>query len=123
MGTPRSDRGRSVEREIKLGAPPALDLPDLRNLVGRTVRLPRQRLWATYYDTPELRLWQRRITLRHRSGEEDGPGVWTLKLPGSAADDALERTELTWTGTVEVVPSHAVGILAGIVRHSYLEVV
>lgn len=76
----------SVERELKLGVWPEFALPDL----GRAVRgdsmdeTDEQHLAAVYYDTRDLRLLRRGVTLRHRTGERKG-GEWTLKLPGAVA--------------------------------------
>ena len=96
-------------------------LPDLRDLVKRTVRLPEQRLLATYFDTPDFRLWARKITLRHRSGEDEGIGTWTLKLPRSNAGRTLDRTELEWVGSLDFVPDQVNEILHGIVRRAMLQ--
>ncbi len=111
----------SLEREIKLKADLDLALPDLRSLVERTIRLPEQNLWATYFDTPDLRLWQRQITLRHRLGDPDALGMWTLKLPQGEAGPTIGRNEFTWPGPPDTVPDDVVAILRGIVRHSSLQ--
>ncbi len=71
----------TIEREAKLDADFDFALPGLRRVVPRSSLLPPQRLWSTYLDSTDLRLWAGRITLRHRLGEEEGPGIWTLKLP------------------------------------------
>ena len=111
----------SLEREIKLRADLGFTLPDLRALVEGTIRLPEQKLWATYFDTPDLRLWHRGITLRHRLGDQDATGIWTLKLPQGEAGRAIGRSELTRPGPPDTVPDDVVAILRGIVRHSSLE--
>ncbi len=91
-------------------------LPDLRGLVGRTERLPQQRLRTAYFDTADERLWDRGLTLRHRTAEV-GPGpTWTLKLPGGTAGSTLERTEVSWSGDRDEVPVDARSILRGLVR-------
>jgi hypothetical protein len=41
----------NIEREVKLVADGQFSIPDLRDLVKQTVRLPEQRLLATYFDT------------------------------------------------------------------------
>ena len=66
----------SVEREAKLIAPAGLGMPNLNELIPgtRAVSRPVQRLDATYYDTPDLRLARWGITVRHRGGEV-GSGV------------------------------------------------
>lgn len=72
-----------------------------------------------YFDTPDLRLWDRRITLRHRSG--GGHGTWTLKFPCDGREATLDRSELSWPGGLDTVPEDARRILAGLVRRSPLE--
>ena len=109
-----------IEREVKLGATQKYSLPDLRDLVKRTVRLPEQRLVATYFDTPDFRLWNRHITLRHRLGDDGGIGTWTLKLPQSSSALTLDRTELEWVGDPAVIPDPVNQILQGIVRRNAL---
>lgn len=111
---------RYAEREVKMSAGLEFELPDLRKLGLGTVHLPLQRLRTSYFDTQDLRLWQRGITLRHRVGEDDS-GTWTLKLPEESRDQALSRTEVSWPGEVRQVPSEATGILQGIVRRATLE--
>ena len=107
-----------IEREVKLAADPQFVLPDLRDLVKQTVRLPEQRLLAAYFDTPDHRLWARGITLRHRSGEGVGGGIWTLKLPREQTGTALERTELEWSGVVESMPGRIDELLLGVLRRT-----
>ena len=109
------------EREVKFGADLQFELPDLRKIVGSTKRLPEQSLRTAYFDTADLRLWGRGITLRHRAGEEGGTGKWTLKLPEVAEGSAVERTELSWTGPPDVTPPEALAILAGVLRHATLQ--
>lgn len=41
----------NVEREVKLAMEVRADLPDLRGVVGTSVRQPEQSLRADYYDT------------------------------------------------------------------------
>ncbi len=105
------------EREVKLDVGADFVLPDLRDLVEETSLLPEQELRATYFDTTELRLWDRGITLRHRQGEGPPPGTWTLKLPIGTRGAVLERSELTWPGPADAVPVEASWIVRGIVRH------
>ena len=86
------------EREAKLGAGPAFALPDLDGVIdGATATaLPPRNLDAVYYDTPDLRLARWGITVRHRTGEDDG---WTVKLPEDGdRGPALVRNELTFPG-------------------------
>ena len=109
-----------LEREFKLEAELHFTLPDLRSIVGDVLQLPEQSLRTRYFDSPDLRLWTRGITLRHRAGEEPSGGLWTMKLPEVASGTALERTELSWSGAGQEVPSEAVALLKGIVRHARL---
>jgi CHAD domain-containing protein len=111
----------STEREVKLAADRQFTVPDLRDLVKRTVRLPEQRLRAIYFDTPDHRLWARKMTLRHRIGEDEGIGTWTLKLPQSNSGPTLERTELEWVGSPDFVPDRVNEILHGVVRRAGLQ--
>jgi CHAD domain-containing protein len=113
-------RDATLEREIKMDAPIALALPDLRHLVGGTVRLPEERLVTRYFDTRDRRLWRQGMTLRHRMTDDAGDGVWTLKLPHASAGQALERTEVTWAGPSHEFPSDARELLRGIVRREPL---
>jgi CHAD domain-containing protein len=109
----------NLEREAKFDVDVAFELPDFRGVVGRTVRLTEQRLWAVYYDTADLRLWQRGITFRHRTGEDDA-GVWTMKLPTEQTGLTVDRTELTWRASADQLPDEAVRYLRGIVRRASL---
>jgi CHAD domain-containing protein len=107
-----------VENEVKLSLKIGADLPDLRKVVGASVRQPDESLRAIYFDTPDLRLWDRGITLRYRTGE-DTP-KWTLKLPRPSLGDALVRTELEWPGDEEQIPKQALDVICGIVRRAPL---
>ena len=113
-------RDATLEREIKLEAPLALALPDLRPLVAGTVRLPEEHLVTRYFDTNDRRLWRQGMTLRHRRAAEGEDGIWTLKLPHASAGQALERTEVSWPGPSHEFPSDASGLLRGIVRREPL---
>lgn len=111
----------TIEREVKLVAPPAFHLPDLTvAAAGRPVAvLPLQRLQATYYDTADLRLIRWGVTLRYRTGEDGGP-VWTVKVPAGAAGGVLARNELHFAGRSAAIPSEALDLLRGFVRHAVL---
>jgi CHAD domain-containing protein len=109
------------EREVKFRASVELELPDLRGLGLGVVQLPPQTLSTSYYDTPDLRLWEQRITLRHRLGEGDGTGTWTLKLPGKPTRSGIDRTELSWPGGPGEIPPEATELTRGIVRRQVLE--
>jgi CHAD domain-containing protein len=113
----------AVERETKLDADLDFTLPDLRQVVPRATVLQPQRLWSTYLDSGDLRLWAEGITLRHRRGEDEGPGVWTLKLPIRLEASRTVRSEHTWVGTQGSVPTEAREILVGVLRRQPLKVV
>jgi CHAD domain-containing protein len=110
----------NLEREMKFAVDVGFELPNLSKVAGSTLRLPQQSLNTAYFDTPDLRLWQRGITLRHREGEERHTGQWTMKLPEEGTDDSLDRLELSWAGMREEVPAEATRILQGAIRRSML---
>jgi CHAD domain-containing protein len=110
----------SLEQEAKFETEVGAGLPDLRAVVGGVVRLPGQSLRTAYFDTADFRLWRRRLTLRHRLGEESETGTWTLKLPEGQKGAVLNRTELTWPGPRETVPDEITRVLKGVVRRSTL---
>ncbi len=76
---------------------------------------------ATYFDTADFRLWARGITLRHRTGEDEGTGRWTLKLPQPSSGPTLDRTELEWEGSPEFIPEAVHEIVGGITRRAVFE--
>jgi CHAD domain-containing protein len=110
-----------LEREVKFGAPLGVGLPDLRHLVHRTERLPGQQLQTAYFDTPDGRLWNQGITLRHRVTQGDRGGKWTLKLPAAAEGATLNRTEVSWEGLRHEIPRGACAIVQGLVREQRLQ--
>lgn len=112
---------RAPEREIKLALDLGSDLPDLREVVSACVRQPEELLRSVYFDTPDLRLWNRGVTLRHRRNQEADTGTWTLKLPLPPSGDALVRTELKWDGSDDQIPTDALAVVLGIVRRQHLE--
>ncbi|MGO8873753.1 MAG: CHAD domain-containing protein [Acidimicrobiales bacterium] len=113
---------RSVEREAKLDADQAFEVPDLGALVT-VVPLPDRHLRAAYFDTPDLRLWARGITVRHRVEDPPAEGSWTVKLPAGDAGLTLDRTELNWRGPRTDLPGDAAEVLRGVVRHSALQAI
>ena len=111
----------ALEREVKFGAPLGVGLPDLRDLVNRTERLPGQQLETAYFDTPDGRLWTQGITLRHRMTQGDRASKWTLKLPAAAEGSTLNRTEVSWVGPRDEIPRGASAIVQGLVRQQRLQ--
>ena len=112
---------QQLEQEVKLDIGPDWSLPDLSGVLPgvRAHPMPDLALETTYFDTPDLRLARRHVTLRFRRETEavprsrrrgNGPPpqgrtseVWTVKLPSSSDGTLLTRTELTWV----VTPSRA----------------
>ncbi len=106
----------TVEREVKLGAWPGFQLPDLDEVVpgARVELLPTLRLAATYYDTPDLRLMRWGATVRHRvSAPPTDEPAWTLKLPASPVPGALARREIGFPGGETRVPHGLLDLVRG----------
>jgi CHAD domain-containing protein len=115
-----AQRNQYLEREVKLAADLSFVVPDLSEIVGGATPMPAQDLRTTYYDTSDMRLWERGLTLRHRLGEEGAAGKWTLKLPEEGARETLDRTELSWECRREEMPTEAISLLHGVVRRATL---
>jgi CHAD domain-containing protein len=116
------------EREVELAAPSDLEVPDLREVVGGTERMPEQLLTDAYFDTGDLRLWRRGILLRHRleetpPGAGGGAGLWTLELPPDPTADACERPELRWVGDRTDIPVDALTAVRAQSRRERVEMV
>jgi CHAD domain-containing protein len=81
-------RMQEIERKYESEGP--VEAPDLAGLPGVAgVReLEPAKLDALYFDTADLRLAVRRITLRRRTGGDDAG--WHLKLPADGADTRTE---------------------------------
>ena len=107
-----------IEREVKLSAWPGFSLPDLDEVAdgARTRRRETVDLDATYFDTADLRLGRRGITLRHR--RRGARETWTLKLPteGSDLTDGLSRDEIEVSGPAGAVPASLTLLAAAHVR-------
>jgi CHAD domain-containing protein len=86
----RPATAQEIERKYESAAgkqlPPLRDLPGVSRVDGPELL----RLRAIYFDTVDLRLAKRGITLRRRSGGDDAG--WHLKLPASA-DARVEMHE------------------------------
>lgn len=112
---------------MKLATWPGFKLPDLGSVavgarVGATVAVD---LDAIYYDTPDLRLARRGITLRHRR-TGTGPGVWTVKFPSEDRHHGgdtgeLVRAEIDVDGPFGEVPAPARALVAARVRTAPFE--
>ncbi|GII88766.1 CHAD domain-containing protein [Sphaerisporangium siamense] len=101
----------AIEIEDKFDVPADFAVPDFGGLAesGEAVDLVSHRLVALYFDTPDLRLAARGITLRRRRGGDDAG--WTLKLPKAKG----ARTEITrplTRGAKSVPPELAELVLA-----------
>ncbi|WP_214415835.1 CYTH and CHAD domain-containing protein [Sphaerisporangium fuscum] len=92
----------AIEIEDKFDVPPDFTIPDLATVPGcaEAVELVSHRLVAVYFDTADLRLAARGITLRRRRGGEDAG--WHLKLPKAKG----VRNEITHplTRSAKIVP-------------------
>ncbi|MCW2904773.1 MAG: domain containing protein [Streptosporangiaceae bacterium] len=102
-----------VEIEVKYDAEPDFGLPDLGNVPGvHSVGDPQtQVLVARYFDTADLRLASRGITLRRRRGGADAG--WHLKIPAGTDTKKELRAPL---GRAEVVPARLAALVAAHTR-------
>lgn len=110
-----------LEQEVKLDVWPGFTLPELVGIADGVAAVPpvTSHLVATYHDTADLRLARAGISLRHREG--DGTG-WTLKLPADvpAPEGSVSRTETTFAGGPEEVPSEVLARLMAWTRNALL---
>jgi CHAD domain-containing protein len=118
-----------IGRGLRFDVDPDFDPPDLRPVVGHTFRLPEQEIRTVYFDTADMRLWERGLTLRHRrtlaEGDrpgDEGPGTWILELSGSSGDSP-DPSDLSWSGGVDTIPEEARRVVAGVVRREPLSAV
>ncbi len=100
-----------TEREDKFDADSELVLPSLEKVIpeGGSVETSEVQLISTYFDTEELDLLARGITVRRRRGDTD-PG-WHAKVPADKA-----RTEIRLplgTGEDSSVPHEMESLLVG----------
>lgn len=97
-GPPTANAVRSSTREVewKLVSDEQIDVDAIRALLPEQIHLGAASsfsLTATYYDTDDLRLARRGITLRRRSGGSDDG--WHLKLPNRSSEGSqLDRDEI-----------------------------
>lgn len=106
------DTHREVERKFE--APPEFVPPDLTDLDGvSAVGEPRRaELEAIYFDTDDLRLAARGITLRRRTGGDDQG--WHLKIPSGPS--GRDEIRLPLTTTTDGVPAPLVREVRAVVR-------
>jgi CHAD domain-containing protein len=113
-------QARRNELELKLIVPADFEMPPLENPSKGVLTASEEaplRLSAVYFDTPELTLLDHGITLRYRTGDQEGP-LWTLKLPANG-DNAL-RSELEFGGDPEQPPEEARALLFAFLKDSQL---
>ncbi len=106
-----------IEIEDKFDVPPDFAVPDLTGLAEATGPKSFQ-LVALYYDTPDLRLAARGVTLRRRRGGSDSG--WHLKLPKAKG----VRQEITRPLTrTKAVPEELAELVRAYTRGAELRVV
>jgi len=110
-----------MEIEDKFDVPVEYQLPDLADLpgVGQVVGPKSHRLVALYFDTPDLRLATRGITLRRRRGGTD-PG-WHLKLP--VARGVRQEITQPLTRSTKIVPAELADLVLACTRGAPLAAV
>lgn len=104
---------------VRLGLPADFVVPDLGPAGVEAVALPQEEWHAVDVDTADHRLRARGIALRHSAPTRNGPGVWTLEMPGR---DRLgpQRSVLRWTAARADVPAHATSLLSGTIGRAPL---
>ncbi|MEW9554179.1 CHAD domain-containing protein [Nonomuraea sp. NPDC050783] len=107
-----------IEIEDKFDVPHNYAVPDLADLAEVTGPKSHQ-LVALYYDTPDLRLAARGVTLRRRRGGDDAG--WHLKLP--KAKGVRQEIALPLTRSTRVVPPELAELVRAYTRGAGLDVV
>ncbi|MEU8057501.1 CYTH and CHAD domain-containing protein [Microbispora bryophytorum] len=104
----------ALEIEDKFDVPEGFALPDLGGVPGcEGVSEPlSHRLTAVYFDTPDLRLAARGVTLRRRRGGDDEG--WHLKLP--KAKGARQEITRPLTRSATVVPAELASLVLAYTR-------
>ncbi|MEU5876104.1 CYTH and CHAD domain-containing protein [Spirillospora sp. NPDC047279] len=104
---------KHLEIERKYDAEADFTVPELMGLPGvSSISGPRtHQLAATYFDTDDLRLARRGITLRRRRGGEDAG--WHLKIPAGPDSKNELRAPL---GRTQVVPARLASLIAAHTR-------
>ena len=106
-------RAKETERKYRL---PDTGGAALDGIAGMTLDpAPEQQLLdAVYYDTADLRLAARGITLRRRTGGADAG--WHLKLPSAQNSDSREEIRMPPGDTAAGVPRELAEVVQGITR-------
>ena len=102
-----------LEEERKYEVEAGFALPDLSGCVpegGRLIVRPPQKLRATYYDTPDLRLARSGASLRYRRGDDE---PWTVKLPTDAPG---VRNEISVAGPSTALPERLLDLVTSFTR-------
>lgn len=97
MAEPVRELDTVRETELKLTVPPDADIAVLVAPGGSVTEVAEPTtavLSSTYFDTPDLRLAREGITLRERTGDDEG---WHLKVPAGAEGRHEIRAELGGT--------------------------
>jgi CHAD domain-containing protein len=107
-----------METERKYEAQPGARLPDLGHLpeVAAVAGPEEQVLQAKYFDTDDLRLIRRGITLRRRQGGSDSG--WHLKLP--AGGDSRREIQLPLGRATRQVPAELAALVRAFARGAAL---
>lgn len=108
----------SVEIERKYDVDVSAHVPDLLDVTGVSSVPPAEvhELVATYFDTAGLRLRQAGITLRHRSGGDDGG--WHLKVP---LGEDREELHLAGDDPTAPVPQELRALVRSVARSQPLD--
>ncbi|MFF0773880.1 CHAD domain-containing protein [Nonomuraea wenchangensis] len=108
-----------IEIEDKFDVPHDYALPDLGDLATGVIGPKSYQLVALYYDTPDLRLAARGVTLRRRRGGDDAG--WHLKLP--KAKGVRQEIAVPLTRSTRAVPPELAELVRAYTRGAELEVV
>jgi CHAD domain-containing protein len=120
--TDRKDGDAPHEREAKVSVWPGFRVPDLHEAVLWMVtgEPEQQVLDARFFDADDLRLLRMGVTFRHRTGEGDPDGRWTLKIPVATEGLALDRLEIEVDGPPSPAPEHMLAAVRGALRGAEL---